>query len=148
MVLTESDASKLLHAVTAQLESLGAREVLDGIEESRRLGVEEPLAEQKGSDIKQVGRMRRRPPNEIELLGIALRRLHERLVVVPRLAAAIRQRFKVDDVRWRVDTEFVSTNRVPEVHISSLEPDGVEAVMDAFSGLMRQASDTLHTGKV
>ncbi len=61
MILTEDDAAKLLHSMLNLLQSSSARDVLDGIEESRRLGIEELLPEQKGLQLKQVARTRRRP---------------------------------------------------------------------------------------
>ena len=70
MVLTHSDAEYLLGIIRENLERIGAREVLDGIEESRRLGAEESLHEQAAKEIKQVGAMRRRPLSAIEELNI------------------------------------------------------------------------------
>ena len=120
MILTEDDAAKLLHSVLNVLQSSNAREVLDGIEESRRLGIEELLPEQKGLELKQVARTRRRPPSNVELVHIVLERLHQRLVVLPTLGAAIRKRLGAQDVLWRVDTEFVSVDRFPEARLSDL----------------------------
>lgn len=132
MILTEDDAAKLLHSILNLLQSNGAREVLDGIEESRRLGIEESLPEQKGLEQKQVARTRRRPPSNAELVQIVFERLHQRLVVLPTIAAAINKRLG-PDVLWRVDTEFVSVDRFPEARLSDLSPDGAENVMSTFT---------------
>jgi hypothetical protein len=131
VILTEDDAERLLHSILNLLQSGGAGEVLDGIEESRRLGIEESLPEQKGLEQKQVARTRRRPPSNAELVQIVFERLHQRLVVLPTIAAAIRKRLGAD-VLWRVDTEFVSVDRFPEARLSDLSPDGVENVMSTF----------------
>ena len=129
MTLTEADAKQVLEVIRVQLEKIGAQEVLDGIEESRRLGAEaESLHDQAAKEIKQVGAKRRRPLSAIEELDIVFQHLHERLVVVPLLATSIQERLKVNAVEWRVDTEFVSESRIPEVGIASLEPEGREMV--------------------
>jgi hypothetical protein len=137
MILTEDDAAKLLHSVLNLLQSSNAREVLDGIEESRRLGIEELLPEQKGLELKQVARTRSRPPSNVELVHIVLERLYQRLVVLPTLGAAIRKRLGARDVLWRVDTEFVSVDRFPEARLSDLLPDSAENVMLAFAEIRK-----------
>jgi hypothetical protein len=87
MTLTDDDAARVLSMVVALLQRQEAREVLDGIDESRRLGVEEGLPEQKGLEIKQVARTRRRPPSNLEMVHIILGLLYQRLIVLPRLTA-------------------------------------------------------------
>jgi len=133
MILTEDDAAKLLHSMLNLLKLSSAHEVLDGIEESRRLGIEELLPEQKGLELKQVARTRRRPPSDVELVHIVLERLHQRLVVLPTLATAIRKRLGGQDLLWRVDTEFVSADRFPEARLSDLLPDSVDNLTLAFA---------------
>jgi hypothetical protein len=133
VILTEDDAAKLLHSMLDLLQSSGAREVVEGIEESRRLGIEESLPEQKGLEQKQVARTRRRPPSNTELVHIVFERLHQRLVVLPTLVTAIRKRLGAEDVLWRVDTEFVSVDRFPEARLSDLSPDGAENVISTFT---------------
>jgi len=137
MILTEDDATKLLHSMLNLLQLSNAREVLDGVEESRRLGIEEVLPEQKGLELKQVARTRRRPPTNVELVHIVLERLHQRLVVLPTLATAISKRLGAQDVLWRVDTEFVSTDRLPEARLSDLSPDSVDNLMLAFAEIRK-----------
>jgi hypothetical protein len=139
MMLTESDARQVLEVIRGRLEEIGAKEILDGIEESRRLGVEESLSEQGAKEIKQVGAMRRRPLSAIEELTIVFQRLQERLVVMPRLAASIQERLKANAVEWRVDTEFVSASRIPEVTIASLAPDGHETLNERITEIMKVA---------
>ena len=137
MILTEDDAAKLLHSMLNLLQLGNAREVLDGIEESRRLGIEELLPEQKGLELKQVARTRRRPPTNVELVHIVLERLHQRLVVLPTLATAMSKRFGAQDVLWRVDTEFASTDRFPEARMSDLSPDSVDNLILAFAEIRK-----------
>ena len=139
MILTESDARQVLEVIRRQLEEIEAHEVLEGIEESRRLGVEESLSDQEVKEMKQVGAMRRRPLNAVEELNIVLHRLQERLVVLPRLATSIRDRLSTNEVEWRVDTEFVSESRIPEVSISRLVPEGYQEVTEQISEIMRIA---------
>jgi hypothetical protein len=92
MTLTKDEASKVLEAVTTLLQQQGARQILDGIDESRRLSVEEELPQQKSSELKQVARARRRPPNNSEMLHIVLELLYQRLIVLPRIGAALKTR--------------------------------------------------------
>lgn len=139
MILTESDARQVLEVIRRQLEEIEAHEVLEGIEESRRLGVEESLSDQEVKEMKQVGAMRRRPLNAVEELNIVLHRLQERLVVLPRLATSIRDRLRTNEVEWRVDTEFVSQDRIPEVSIAKLLPEGNQGVKERIAEIMRTA---------
>jgi hypothetical protein len=46
MTLTDDDAAKLVETITTVLRKLEAQQILDGIDESRRLGVEEELPQQ------------------------------------------------------------------------------------------------------
>lgn len=139
MILTESDARQVLEVIRVRLEEIGAREVLEGIEESRRLGADESLQVQDAKEIKQVGAMRRRPLSTIEELDIVFQHLQERLVVIPRLAASIRERLHTNDVEWRVDTEFVSASRTPEVSIASLVPEGRHEVSERITAIIKDA---------
>lgn len=139
MILTESDAKQVLEVIRGRLEEIRAFEVLEGIEESRRLGADESLHEQAAKEIKQVGAMRRRPLSAIEELDIVFQHLQERLVVMPRLANSIRERLHTNEVEWRVDTEFVSESRIPEVSIAKLVPEGREMVHKQITEIMRVA---------
>jgi len=137
MILTESDARQVLNGIRNQLEEIGAHGILEGIEESRRLGIEEPLSENGRKELKQVGAMRRRPLSAVEELNIVLYRLQERLVVMPQMAASIRDTLKTNDVEWRVDAEFVSESRVPEISLGKLVPDEHQKVSELISEIMR-----------
>ena len=139
MILSESDAQQVLEVIRGRLGEIGAQVILDGIEESRRLGVEETLSDEGAKEMKQVGAMRRRPLSAVEELDIVLHRLQERLVIMPRLAASIRDRLSTNEVEWRVDTEFVSEDRIPEVSISKLVPEGNQEVSERIGEIMRVA---------
>lgn len=139
MILTESDARQVLEVIWVRLEEIEARQVLEGIDESRRLGAEEFLGEQDAKEIKQVGAMRRRPLSAIEELNIVFQHLQERLVVMPRLAASIRERLHTNNVEWRVDTEFISEIRIPEVAIAKLEPEGHQEVSERITEIIKDA---------
>lgn len=148
MILTEDDAAEVLRVVLQLLEKIGAREILEGINESRRLGIEEPLDEPKTIELKQVGRTRRRPPSSIELLGACFETLHQRLIVLPRIGAKLHKMAGEKDVQWRVDTEFVSTDRVPEQRLSDLNPAGAEIVMSDFAAVLRSIQNLPSRGTV
>lgn len=137
MILSESDARQVLEVIRGQLGEIGAQVILDGIEESRRLGVEETLSDEDAKEMKQVGAMRRRPLSAVEELNIVLQRLEERLVVLPRLAASIRDRLSSNEVEWRVDTDFVLESRIPEVSIARLVPEAHQEVTDRITEIMR-----------
>jgi hypothetical protein len=139
MILTDSDARQVLEVIRGRLEEIGAHGILEGIEESRRLGVEEILSDQDAKEMRQVGAMRRRPLSAVEELNIVLHRLQERLVVLPRLAASICDRLSTNEVEWRVDTEFVSESRIPEVSIAKLVPEAHQEVTERISEIMRVA---------
>jgi hypothetical protein len=139
MILTESDARQVLEAIRGRLEEIEAHEVLEGIEESRRLGAEEFLHEEANKELKQVGAMRRRPLSAMEELKIVFQHLQERLVVMPRLAASIRERLHANEVEWRVDTEFVSESRIPDVGIAKLVPEGHQEVNRRIAEIMKDA---------
>jgi hypothetical protein len=137
MTLTEDDAAKLVRSTLELIRSSEGRELLDGIDESRRLGIEEKLPEQKGSDMKQVGRIRKRPPTDLEMLQIIFEQLYQRLVILPKVAMAIKGRLGGQNVIWRVDTEFVSVDRFPEAQLSSLAPEGTENISSLFEEIIR-----------
>ena len=139
MILTESDARHVLEVIRGRLGQIGAQEILDGIDESRRLGVEETFSDRDAKELKQVGAMRRRPLSAVEELNIVLHRLQERLVVLPRLATSIRDRLRTNEVEWRVDTEFVSQDRIPEVSIAKLLPEGNQWIKERIAEIMRTA---------
>jgi hypothetical protein len=136
MTLTEDDAAKLVLSTLELIRSSQGRALLDGIDESRRLGIEEKLPELKGAELKQVGRSRRRPPADLEMLHIVFDQLYQRLVILPKVAVAIRKRLDEQNVIWRVDTEFASVDRFPEAQLSDLTPAGMEDISAAFEEIM------------
>jgi hypothetical protein len=147
MRLTESDARQLLEVIRRRLQEIEAREVLEGIEESRRLGAEESLHGLASREVKHVGTMRRRPLTAIEELSVVFRHLQERLVVVPLLAASIQVQLRASEVEWRVDTEFVSESRIPEVEITRLAPEGYAELRVLIAAIM-QAAEISATARV
>ena len=100
---------------------------------------QEALSVNGKKEMKQVGAMRRRPLTAVEELNIFLHRLEERLVVLPHLADSIRNRLQATEVEWRVDTEFVSEARIPEVSVTKLLPQGYEEVSARIAQIMKLA---------
>jgi hypothetical protein len=135
MTLTEEDAARVVGEVVERLQKQEANQLLDGIDESRRLGIEESLPEQKSKELRQVARTRRRPPNNSEMLHVVLDLLYQRLIVLPSIGMALRKTLGAE-VIWRVDTEFVSVDRFPEAKLSDLLPDGVEDAMGALKKII------------
>ena len=90
MTLTDNDEREILQTLLEILRRINAHEVLAGIDETRRIGIEETLTDGEGSELKQVARTRRRPPNEREMLDIVMERLNQRLVVLPGLGVCRR----------------------------------------------------------
>jgi hypothetical protein len=138
MTLTDNDAREILQTFLDFLRRIDAREVLDGIDETRRIGIEEPLTEAKGAELKQVAGTRRRPPNDREMLHIVMERLNQRLIVLPLLAASIERKLGSKDLQWRVDTEFSSVDRFPDASLQDLLPSGVEEIGDSFRTISQQ----------
>lgn len=149
MEITNSEAAELVRFVLGRLEGINAHDVLAGIEESRRLGVEEAVSEPVGlspygrAEIKNLGTSRRRPPTEIEMFGILFERLRQRLLVVPALARAVRDLLEVHEVAWQVDTEFVSADRagVLEASVHDLLPPGVDDVVAVYEVIRQHVPD-------
>lgn len=143
MVLNEDDAAAVNRSILDRLSKLDAHELLNGIDESRRLGIEEIVSEEeirperkKGTvHLKQVARTRKRPPSNQELLGIILRLLAERLITLPSLRSGISKRLGTENVLWRVDTEFVTQERIPEVHLKAIVPEGSDVVKSRWDEL-------------
>jgi hypothetical protein len=138
MVLTADNAREVLQVVLGFLREVNAREVLDGIDETRRIGIEEHLSEGKGAELKQVARTRRRPPTDQEMLEIVFARLNQRLIILPLLASSIESRLGSEDVRWRVDTEFSSVDRFPDASLQDLLPTGFQEVSAMLTKLSEE----------
>ncbi|WP_213956734.1 MULTISPECIES: hypothetical protein [unclassified Variovorax] len=135
MQLDEGQASEVVGITVDRLRELGASDVLEGIQESRRAGVEEPVPDDMSSRSGGVGSLRRRPPTEPELLLIVLERLKQRIFIVPEIASAIETRIG-RAIEWRVDPEFVDPSQAPlfEAGLDELRPAGLEEVQQ----LMRE----------
>jgi hypothetical protein len=113
-----------------------AREVIDGIDESRRLGIEVNVSKEEVGR-RNVGMVRRRPPTDLEMLHIVFERLHQRLIVLPAIARALQKYLSVHEIVWRIDSEFVSEDRLSalEAGIDDLLPDGVDEIAAAYQKL-------------
>ena len=134
--LTNDDAAGLLRFALAPLRRYEAREVIDGIDESRRLGIEVRLSKEEVGRH-NVGMVRRRPPTDLEMLDIVFERLHQRLIVLPEIARAIQRFLRVHEIVWRVDQEFVSEDRgsALEAGIDDLLPDGIDEIAAGYQKL-------------
>ncbi len=135
--LTDPDASMLVRLILGRLTELNATDVIAGIDESRRLGVEEPVGEATGErfegprrERKQLGTVRRRPLTDREILRLVLERLRQRLIVVPTIARKLQKEFQGREIVWRVDREFASEDRLSalEADLGDLIPQDVEAI--------------------
>lgn len=148
MNLLSDEAGTILGSLLEHLSRHEAREVIDGIDESRRLGIEERMGkEEVGS--RNVGLVRRRPPTDLEMLRMAFERLHQRLIVVPALARSLQRYLGAREMVWRVDREFVLEDRLPalEAKIDDLLPDGIENVLMAYEQVRELIPDIVPPGK-
>jgi hypothetical protein len=134
--LSSDEAVGLLRFTTEHLQLYEAREVIDGIDESRRLGIEESVSREEVGR-QSVGTVRRRPPTDLEMLHIVFERLLQRLIVLPAIARALQKFLGVPDIVWRVDQEFVPGNRLPllEASIDALLPQGVDEIAAAYQNI-------------
>jgi|GEM_PF-3247835 len=133
MTLTDDEAREIFGTIMELLRKADARDVVEGIAETRRVGIEEEIAKDqiaksKRSEYKEVAGVRRRPPNDLEMLRSALDVLNQRLIVLPSLADAIRKRLGPIEILWRIDTEFSSVEDYPEASLRDLQPNGVDEV--------------------
>jgi len=140
--LSNNDAAALLQATLGHLRRYEAHEVLDGIEESRRLGIEEPVNHEE-VERQSVGLVRRRPPTDLEMLHMLFERLHQRLIVLPAIARALQRILKVHNILWRVDSEFVAGDRLSalEADVHDLLPDGSDEIVAAYQQLRAMIPD-------
>jgi hypothetical protein len=147
--LSNDDAASFTDFVLEYLRRHEAHEILEGIEESRQLGVDEPVYQtgvRPRSELKNVGTTRRRPPTNMELLGIVFERLHQRLIVLPAIASAIQQRLGVNQINWRVDSEFVSVDVIPtlQAEINDILPIGNDQIRTRYEQVRELIPDFLH----
>jgi hypothetical protein len=143
-VLTDTEAADLVRLLLERLEDLQARDVIAGIDESRRLGIEEPVHEVPGqeerwskAELRQVGAVRRRPPTDSELLSMIFERLEQRLLVLPAIARAAQKHLQRADIVWRVDSAFVPFDRSSglEADARALLPEATDGVAVAFESI-------------
>jgi hypothetical protein len=120
--ISNDDAEVLLQVIFDQLQKLNAIDVMHGIEESRRSGIQEDLSKDvAGRRSERVGTIRRRPATNIELLGIAFEELRQRLFVFPSIVDALERRLGNNQILWRVDREFVSQDLINTVQADLVE---------------------------
>jgi hypothetical protein len=148
--LTNEEAAELVRLILDRLQQLNAADVLLGIDESRRLGIEETVEmptegthQPRKSKQPRPTTVRRRPPNEQEMLRLILDELRQRLVVLPAIARQVQKEMKGREVRWRVDTEFVSPDRSGylEARLPDLLPSGVEQIAPLYDHLREMLPD-------
>lgn len=148
MKVSEQEAAGLVRLMLEMLQSRAAMDVIAGVEESRQLGVEESFALGAFSkaDVREVGTIRRRPHTDTEMLRLIFERLHQRLTVIPAIASALRARL-AEQIEWRVDTEFVSSERtsIMQARIDDLSPDGLADVVRALEKLRELVPDLAPT---
>ena len=140
MELSEEQAEEVVNLIMRKLKEFGATEVLEGIEESRRLGLEEKVDLRPSGpseyrlakgDLKTLGTTRRRPPTNVELLGLVLERLEQRLVVLPSIAASIEEHLNAE-VIWRIDRDFASPDTTADFSAKTLNPPDAQGVAELF----------------
>jgi len=142
--LSNDDATVLLQVIFDQLQNLNAIDVMHGIEESRRFGIEEDLSKDlMGFRSERVGTIRRRPATNIELLRIAFEELRERLFVFPSIVDALEQRLGTNQIVWRVDREFVSQELIPTVEagMDDLRPSEMDQILAIYERLVELIPD-------
>ena len=130
MTITDNDASQILDRIMTSLRRVSAADVLTGIDETRRIGIEEPLMESSRFALIQVAGTRRRPLRDLEMLHLVLELLRQRIIIIPDVARAIERRLGSDNIQWRVDSEFSSADRFPETKLQNLLPSGVEDIAE------------------
>ena len=144
MDITEAEAALLFDRILEKLNAMEAGDVVEGIDESRRLGIEEPVGRALFSDgtirvseLRSLGTVRRRPPTGVELLEIALQRIHRRLNVIPAIGQRLEKALGTCDIEWRVDESFVPSERAQrlEPNLAELRPDGVGDIAAAYGKL-------------
>lgn len=144
--LSNDDAAMLLQLIFDHLQKFNAIDVMHGIEESRRLGIEEDVSNEvmgRRSEPKKVGMIRRRPATNIEMLRLAFEELRQRLFVLPAIVDALERRLGANQFVWRVDREFVSQDLVNtvEASIDELRPLGVDQILASYGSFRELIPD-------
>jgi hypothetical protein len=142
MDITEDEAAQLFETIFEKLDAMGARDVVEGINESRLLGIEETVVPESKSpinraELKSLGTVRRRPPTNVELLQIALQRINQRLNVIPAIALRLEKSLGTCEIEWRVDESFIASGRAQQLEttVLKLTPDGIADVARAYRSL-------------
>lgn len=146
MDISEDQAAELLNEILTKLTEIGARDTIAGIDESRRLGIEESVSHDRTiapsgslirSELKQLGTIRRRPLTNREMLKITIERIHQRLIVIPALAERICDALDAKQIIWRVDEHFVPTDQAQklEATLNEFRPNGVDDITFAYRNL-------------
>lgn len=154
MDLTEAEAAEIVQLIVERLTECGAMDVLAGIEESRQQGFDEAFPQSplkfvltgSPADVRGLGTIRRRPPTSLEMLGLVLERLHQRLVVLPSIVESLRKSIG-NRIVWRVDSEFVSSARreALEADVSNLLPQDLASTEAAYRAIRELIPDFLPT---
>jgi len=140
ITITDEEAAVVLKTILDHLHEIRAINVIDGIEESRRLGIEEDVSKEVGDrdrELKKVGTIRRRPATNIEMLRIVFQELRERLIVLPAIIDALENRLGHNQLVWRVDREFISQDLIKtvEANKADLRPAGVGEILSAYESV-------------
>jgi hypothetical protein len=144
MQLSDKEAEELLNITLDRLKEMGATDLLSGINESFRLGIEEAVDIEYTSifqdlrKFKEVSPFRKRPLDNREKLEIVLKHLFQRLVVLPTIGKSILEKVGAQKIKWLVDTEFLSTTES-----SAFESDIESLRMDDLNELT-QMMDEIH----
>jgi hypothetical protein len=144
--LSEDETATVLETIFSRLRQYDAVDVMHGIEESRRLGVEEDFSKQmvgRSSDLKKVGAIRRRPPANIEMLSIVFEQLRQRLIVLPAIVDAIERHLGANQFALRVDREFVSPDLINtfEANMDDLRPPGFDQIIANYERVRELLGD-------
>jgi hypothetical protein len=137
ITLTDEEAAAVLRTIFDQIQRYGAMDVMHGIENSRRLGIEEDVSKEivdRGGELKRVGMIRRRPATNIEMLRIVFEELRQRLIVLPAIVNALEQRIGSNQFAWRVDREFVSQDLLTtvEADMDDLRPPEIDQLLASY----------------
>jgi hypothetical protein len=103
--LSNDDAAGFLRFNIDDLWRDGAHEVIDGIDESRRLGIEENVRREEDGR-RSVATVRRCPLSDLKLIHIMFEGLHQRLIVLPAVASAVHRLRSVVFERFRHQHPF------------------------------------------
>lgn len=150
MDITEDEAALLFNTILLKLGELHAEDVIAGIDESRRLGIEETVVPQRNlrseinrAELKSLGTVRRRPPTNLEMLRIAIQRIRQRLIILPAIAQRLERDLGSAQICWRVDENFILSERAQnlEASLAEFRPHGVTSIETAYRNLHALIAD-------